>query len=82
MAAARAAFGLRDLDARVAELVRDSEVGPPLRRCGARKHACCRSRRADAIIECEVMTLAGRGASSASFGGAAAAVEAQVQAGR
>ena len=52
--AARAAFGMRDLDARVAELVRDSAVGATttaVRGLGARLLSF---EAADAVIECEV----------------------------
>jgi hypothetical protein len=54
LAAARAAFGLRDLDARVAELVRDSAVGATataVRGLGARLLSF---EAAGTVIECEV----------------------------
>jgi hypothetical protein len=54
LTAARAVFGLRDLDARVAELVRDSAVGSAataVRGLGARLLSF---EAADAVIECEV----------------------------
>jgi hypothetical protein len=54
LAAASAAFGLRELDVRVAELVRDSAVGAPataVRGLGARLLSF---EAADAVIECEV----------------------------
>ncbi len=84
MAAARAAFGLRDLDARVAELVRDSEVDAPLMavRSTVMRDAEGRMLSYEAggtTIECEVMTRAGqRSVSGQLSGGVAAAVEAQV----
>jgi hypothetical protein len=59
LSAARAAFGLRELDARVAELVRDSAVGASataVRGPGARMLSF---EAADAVIECEV-TARGR----------------------
>ena len=54
LAAASAAFGLRELDVRVAELVRDSAVGASataVRGLGARMLSF---EAADAVIECEV----------------------------
>ena len=54
LAAASAAFGLRELDVRVAELVRDSAVGASataVRGSGARMLSF---EAADAVIECEV----------------------------
>jgi hypothetical protein len=59
LSAARAAFGLRELDARVAELVRDSAVGASataVRGPGARMLSF---EAADTVIECEV-TARGR----------------------
>jgi hypothetical protein len=59
LGAARAAFGMRDLDARVAELVRDSAIDAPatsLRGDGPRLLSFEAGR---AVIECEV-TVRGR----------------------
>src|SRR5258708_3435610 len=84
MAAARAAFGLRDLDARVAELVRDSEVDAPLMavRSTVMREGEGRMLSYEAggtTIECEVVTRGGqRSVSGQLSGGVAAAVEAQV----
>src|SRR5258708_29472442 len=83
MAAARAAFGLRDLDARVAELVRDSEVDAPLMavRSTVMRDAEGRMLSYEAggtTIECEVVTRAGqRSVSGQRSGAAGAAVGAQ-----
>jgi hypothetical protein len=57
---ARAAFGLRELDARVAELVRDSAVGASataVRGLGARMLSF---EAADTVIECEVTARGSR----------------------
>jgi hypothetical protein len=79
LAAARAAFGLRELDVRVAELVRDSGVGVPataVRGLGARLLSF---EAADAVIECEVTARGGRRDVIGQLVGAvAAAVQAQV----
>jgi hypothetical protein len=58
--AARAAFGLREIDARVAELVRDSAVGASataVRGLGARMLSF---EAADTVIECEVTARGSR----------------------
>jgi hypothetical protein len=60
LAAASAAFGLRELDVRVAELVRDSAVGASataVRGLGARMLSF---EAADAVIECEVTARGSR----------------------
>lgn len=60
LTAASAAFGLRELDARVAELVRDSAVGASataVRGPGARMLSF---EAADTVIECEVTARGGR----------------------
>jgi hypothetical protein len=79
LAAAHAAFGLRDLDARVAELVRDSAVGAPataVRGLGARLLSF---EAADAVIECEVTARgARRDVIGQLVGTVAAALQAQV----
>ncbi|MCW2933351.1 MAG: hypothetical protein JWM19_4313 [Actinomycetia bacterium] len=82
MAAARAAFGLRDLDARVAELVRDSEVDAPLMAVRGAEARMLSYEADSTTIECEVMTRAGqRNVSGQLSGGVASAVEAQVPGG-
>lgn len=79
LAAARAAFGLREVDVRVAELVRDSAVGAPataVRGPGARLLSF---EAADAVIECEVTARAARRDLVGQLVGAvAAAVQVQV----
>jgi hypothetical protein len=83
MAAARAAFALRDLDARLAELVRDSDVDAPLMAVRSTVARGTESRMLSyeaggTTIECEVMSRAGqRDVSGQLSGGTAAAVEAQ-----
>lgn len=60
--AARAAFALRDTDARVAELVRDSAIDEPLTAVRAPRDSGSRMlsfETADTIIECEI-TVRGR----------------------
>lgn len=82
MTAARAAFGLRDLDARVAELVRDSEVDAPLMAVRGTEARMLSYEAGGTTIECEVMTRAGqRNVSGQLSGGVASAVEAQVPGG-
>ncbi len=87
MAAARAAFGLRDLDAQIAELVRDSAMDAPLTavRATVARGAEARMLSYEAggtTIECEVTARAGqRDVSGQLSGGAASAVEAQVPGG-
>jgi hypothetical protein len=56
LAAAREAFGLRDLDARVAELVRDSAVGATATAVRGPGTRLLSFEAADAVIECEVTT--------------------------
>jgi hypothetical protein len=77
--AARAAFGLRELDVRVAELVRDSAVGASataVRGLGARLLSF---EAADVVIECEVTARGSRRDIIGQLIGAlAAAVQAQV----
>jgi hypothetical protein len=79
LTAARAAFGLRELDVRVAELVRDSVVGASataVRGLGARLLSF---EAADAVIECEVTARgARRDVIGQLVGAVAAAVQAQV----
>ena len=79
MAAARAAFGLRDLDALIAELVRDSEVDAPLTAVRGAEARMLSYEAGRTTIECEVMTRSGqRNVSGQLSGGAASVVEAQV----
>jgi hypothetical protein len=54
LATARAAFGLRDLDARVAELVRDSAVDATATAVRGPGPRLLSFEAADAVIECEV----------------------------
>jgi hypothetical protein len=77
--AARAAFGLRDLDALIAELVRDSEVDAPPMAVRGSQARMLSYESGRTTIECEVMTRAGqRNISGQLSGGVASAVEAQV----
>lgn len=79
LAAARAAFGLREVDVRVAELVRDSAVGAPataVRGPGARLLSF---EAADAVIECEVTAHGSRRDLVGQLVGAVAAAAVQVQ---
>jgi hypothetical protein len=79
LSAASTAFGLRELDARVAELVRDSAVGASataVRGLGARMLSF---ESADAVIECEVTARGSRRDVIGQLVGAvAAAVQVQV----
>jgi hypothetical protein len=78
MMAARAAFGLRDLDARVAELVRDSEVDAPLTAVRGSEPRMLSYESGTTMIECEVVARAGqRDVSGQLSGGAASQIEAQ-----
>jgi hypothetical protein len=73
--AARAAFALRDLDARVAELVRDSVLDAPLVAVRAARAEDARMLSFEAgstVIECEVTTRAGNRDISGQLSGAAA----------
>jgi len=77
--AARAAFGLRDLDALIADLVRDSEVDAPLTAVRGAEARMLSYEAGRTTIECEVMARAGqRNVSGQLSGGMASAVEAQV----
>ncbi|HEX4832106.1 MAG TPA: hypothetical protein VH478_13565 [Trebonia sp.] len=80
--AARAAFALRDLDARVAELVRDSAVDAPLTAVRAALGDTARMlsfEAGDTVIECEVTARPGeRDISGQLSGGTAGALEAEV----
>jgi len=77
--AARAAFGLRDIDALIAELVRDSEVDAPLMAVRGAEARMLSYEAGPTTIECEVMARAGqRNVSGQLSGGVASAVEAQV----
>jgi hypothetical protein len=77
--AARAAFGLRDLDALIAELVRDSEVDAPLMAVRGAEARMLSYEAGRTTIECEVMARAGqRNVSGQLSGGVASAVEALV----
>jgi hypothetical protein len=81
LVAARAAFALRDIDARVAELVRDSAIDVPATATRAtRGDARMLSFEAgDTVIECEVIARAGaRDISGQLSGAAASSLEAQV----
>ena len=79
LSAARAAFALRDLDARVAELVRDSLVdapATPVRAGGTAPGEAARMlsfEAAGTAIECEVMARAGERDILGQFSGAQAA---------
>lgn len=82
LSAARAAFALRDIDARVAELVRDSAVDAPVNAMRAARGEDARMlsfEAGDTVIECEVLVRAGgRDVRGQLSGGAALSVEAQV----
>ena len=85
LSAARAAFALRDIDARVAELVRDSLVdapATPVRAGGTARGEEARMlsfEAGDAAIECEVMARAGERDIRGQLSGAqAATIEAEV----
>ncbi len=80
--AARAAFALRDLDARVAELVRDSAMDAPLIAVRASRAEDARMlsfETGDTVIECEITVRAGaRDISGQLSGGTATSVIAEV----
>jgi hypothetical protein len=80
--AARAAFALRDLDARVAELVRDSALDAPLITVRAHQDSDARMlsfEGADTVIECEITVRGGtRDISGQVSGGTATSVAAEV----
>jgi hypothetical protein len=86
LSVARAAFALRDIDARVAELVRDSLVdapATPMRAGGAARGEDVRMlsfEAAGAAIECEVMARSGERDIRGQFSGAQAATVATVAA--
>ena len=81
-AAARAAFALRDVDARVAELVRDSALDPPLVAVRAPRDSDARMlsfEAVDTVIECEITVRGGtRDISGQLSGTPATSVEAEV----
>lgn len=60
LTAARESFGLRDLDARVAELVRDSAVGATATAVRGPSARLLSFEAADAVIECQVTTRGAR----------------------
>jgi hypothetical protein len=80
--AARAAFALRDLDARIAELVRDSVLDAPLIAVRAARGEDARMlsfEAGDTVIECEVTVRGGtRDISGQVSGAVAASVAAEV----
>jgi len=80
--AARAAFALRDVDARVAELVRDSAMDEPLVAVRAPRDPGARMlsfEAAGTVIECEITARAGaRDVSGQLSGSAATSVAAEV----
>lgn len=80
--AARAAFALRDVDARVAGLVRDSAMDEPLIAVRAPRDSGARMLSFEAggtVIECEITARGGaRDVSGQLSGGAAASVAAEV----
>jgi hypothetical protein len=83
VSAAKAAFALRDLDARVADLVRDSVVDAPLLTMRGSDPRMLSYEAAGTDIECEVTTHAGtRDITGQLSGAAAASVEAQVAGGQ
>ena len=76
---ARAAFVLRDVDAQVAELVRDSAVDAPVTAMRGGDARMLSFEAGDTVIECEVTAHAGaRDVKGQLSGGAATLVEAQV----
>ena len=77
--AARAAFALRDADARIAELVRDSVLDAPVTAMRGGDARMLSFEAGDTVIECEVTAHAGgRDVKGQLSGGAATLVEAQV----
>jgi len=79
MSAARDAFGLRDLDARVAELVRDSAVDVPANAVRGPGPRMLSFEAGDVAVECEVTPQeSGRDIVGQLVGGRASAVDAQV----
>jgi hypothetical protein len=77
--AARAAFGMRDIDARVAELVRDSAVDAPATSLRGDGPRLLSFEAGEAVIECEVTGRGGRRDVVGQLVGAAAdELEAQV----
>jgi hypothetical protein len=80
--AARAAFALRDLDARVAQLVRDSAMDQPLIAVRAPRDSDARMlsfETGETVIECEISVRAGtRDISGQLTGGTAASMAAEV----
>ena len=79
LSAARAAFGLRDLDARVAELVRDSTVDVPATAVRGPGSRMLSFEAGEVAVECEVTPQeSGRDIFGQLVGGTASAVDAQV----
>ena len=79
LAAARDAFGLRDLDARVAELVRDSAVDVPATAVRGPGPRMLSFETGDVAVECEVTPRESRrDVLGQLVGGSASAVDAQV----
>jgi hypothetical protein len=79
LSAARAAFGLRELDARVAELIRDSAVDVPATAVRGPGPRMLSFESGEVAIECEVTPdAAGRDIFGQLVGGTAPAVDAQV----
>jgi hypothetical protein len=79
ISAARAAFALRDVDARVAELVRDSVLDAPVTAMRGGDTRMLSFEAGDTVIECEVTVHAGgHDVKGQLSGGEAALVEAQV----
>jgi hypothetical protein len=79
ISAARAAFALRDVDALVAELIRDSVLDAPVTAMRGGDARMLSFEAGDTVIECEVTAHAGgRDVKGQLSGGAATLVEAQV----
>ncbi len=79
LSAARAAYGLRDIDARVAELVRDSTVDVPATAVRGPGPRMLSFEAGDVAVECEVTPHeSGRDVLGQLVGGTASAVDAQV----
>ena len=77
--AASAVFALRDVDARVAELVRDSLLDAPVTAMRGGDGRMLSFEAGDTVIECEIIARAGtRDVRGQLSGGAAASVQAQV----
>jgi hypothetical protein len=83
VSAAKAAFALRDVDARVAELIRDSAVDVPLLVVRGADPRMLSYEADGTAVECEVTTRAGaRDITGQLSGAAATSVEAQVAGGQ